>query len=259
MSFSLPKAGAYSRIPDNPRKAATSFDDVLEKWDARDEIKYQKPAPGKTGFYYSDSQQPEGFLKSGQRFLAHLVNPQAQEAHRQGIAAVLNELKQRSTSADKKEARSEAALVEQAFQARKFFGQPLSVGALKASLDEASKRSSAIGKTFSLPFNIFRTPRKRKEQQPPLFQSSRPTSSTSKSGSSKFSYQLIVDDDEPSEADTPFGAYYQSEESESLPLQPSDFKTLSSPHQNTTRQEEIRPQASEQTSSKNKSSSRRRG
>lgn len=78
---------------------ASSLDEVLEKWDDRDIIKYQAPREtNPSGSYYTDSQQSEGLLESGRRFFAHLVDPNARATHSQGIEAVVKELKKSISS-----------------------------------------------------------------------------------------------------------------------------------------------------------------
>jgi hypothetical protein len=138
MSFIRPgQGGGYSRIPsaipENTRKMAASLDEVLETWDNRDEIKYQEPRPtNPSGSYYSDSQQPEGLLESGSRFFVHLADPDARALHSQGIEAVVKDLKNQSTFPAK------GVFVEGDFKLRKMLGQPLSVGALRQSIAQAT-------------------------------------------------------------------------------------------------------------------------
>ena len=49
---------------------ASLLDEVLKTWHDRDEIKYQAPRQtNPSGSYYSDSQQPEGFLESSSQLL----------------------------------------------------------------------------------------------------------------------------------------------------------------------------------------------
>jgi len=149
-SIRLGQGGGYSRIPsaipESNRKMASSLDEVLEKWDDRDIIKYQAPREtNPSGSYYSDSQQPEGLLESGRRFFAHLADPEAQALHRDGLSAVVKDLKNESAFPFK------GVLVEKSFSLRKTLGQPLSVGALKQSIKQATPESTPQGASEATP------------------------------------------------------------------------------------------------------------
>lgn len=116
---------------------APSLDEVLAKWDDRDIIKHQAPrGSNPSGSYYSDSQQPEGLLESGRRFFAHLTDPEAQALHRDGIDAVVSDLKNKSALPVK------GVIVEGDFKLRKMVGLPMAVGALKQSIAQVIPRAA---------------------------------------------------------------------------------------------------------------------
>lgn len=117
--------GAYSVIPNSEQKTALSLSEALIKWHDNDEMKYHPGVNGQTSYYYSNSQQPEGLLETGQHFVAHLMNPEKQALHRQTIDAVVSDLKKQTDSAVKGD------YVAKDFIFRKMLGQPLSVGALR--------------------------------------------------------------------------------------------------------------------------------
>jgi hypothetical protein len=79
-------------------------------------------------YYYSDSQLTEGILGSGRQCMAHLRNREEQTLHRQGIAAVVRELKKNRALP------AYGVFLEANFKIRSILGLPLSVGALKKEL-----------------------------------------------------------------------------------------------------------------------------
>ncbi len=260
MSFTFPsqggasyQRGAYSSISTQEKKASVSLNDALEGWQNNDEIKYHQGENGQTSYYYSDSQQPEGFLESGHRFFAHLANREAQALHRRAIDAVVKDLKTSSATSTK------SAAIEQDFKLRKMLGQPLSIGALKQSLSQIEHATSPK-ETSSLPFNIFGkrgTPKVSSILQK-AFSSPR---SSSKKGyqsrgssilrkslasllSTKHGYQRISEKDtvEGPQSSEP-SRFYQAGSDADVPLTDQQYTTPQAPTQSTSRrQPQLEPQ-----------------
>ncbi|MBM3857125.1 MAG: hypothetical protein FJ390_04090 [Verrucomicrobia bacterium] len=140
-------AGIPSALPSSEKKMAASLNHALETWNDEDEIKYRQGENGQTPYYYSDSQQPEGLLESGQRFFAHLTNPEAHDLHSKGIDAVVKDLSAFP---------AKGAVVERDFKIRKMLGQPLYIGALKQSLARVTPSAAPQSSRPSSPINLLR-------------------------------------------------------------------------------------------------------
>ena len=140
----------YSAIPSaindaHLRKTSVSLDGVLENWEDRDEIKYQKPnSYNQSAYYYSDSQQPEGILESGKRFFAHLIDSDARTIHNEAIDAVVKDLRSKLSPPNLQSGHPHRAVLKQEFKMQRIFGQPLPVGTLKESLQQPQKHSVSL-------------------------------------------------------------------------------------------------------------------
>jgi len=157
--FNTNYQGSYSAIPTNEAKRSVTLDNALQTWEDRDEIKYQQPQEGYQGYYYSDSQQPEGLLENGRRFFAHLADPAARALHSQSIDKIVSELGTHATHA------ARASKAEGDLKLREFLGQLPTVGALKKSLEQVSATSisykPSFSSSFSFPISVFGNPRER--------------------------------------------------------------------------------------------------
>lgn len=135
-----------SIIPEPTRRASVSLEGILTEWQDRDEIKFQQANTlSHSGHYYTDSRQPEGVLENSRRFLARLVDFKTQSINRDGIHAVLQDLKNDPVHSSKLNS------VEQDLRVRKFLGQPLSVGTLKKSLSLTAEQKTPSGHFLRFP------------------------------------------------------------------------------------------------------------
>ncbi len=205
-NYSNYQRGAYSAIPEQERKTAVSLDTAIQDWDSKDEIKYHPSERGETPYYYSDSQQPESLLGNSQRFIARLIKPEERALHRQGIEAVVNDLKNRNASLEK------GNHVEKDFFVRKMLGQPLSIGALKQSLDQI-ETSTTSKNSNSSSFSLPKSRRKFRLRKSTLSTAARNFSLRNLFPGKK-DYQPIPEDNHTKPRGLKTTAYYQGDNSE---------------------------------------------